>query len=830
MPVPDAAPGAADSISAALPVEAAMPALLDALAGQGRAVLVAPPGAGKTTRVPLALLGASWRQDGRIVVLEPRRLAARAAAARMAETLGEPVGRTVGFRVRGEARISAATRIEIVTEGVFTRMIVDDPSLEGVAAVLFDEAHERSLDGDLGLALAVEARDALRPDLRVVVMSATIDAARFAGVLGGAPVVESAGRMFPVETRYRPRPPGERIEDAMAAAILAALRDEGGSVLAFLPGQAEILRTAERLAGRLPPDVDLAPLYGALDPAAQDAAIRPAPTGRRKVVLATAIAETSLTIEGVRIVVDGGLSRRPVYEPATGLTRLETVRESRAAADQRRGRAGRIEPGVCIRLWDEGQTAAMAPHDRPEMLESDLAGLVLDLAAWGVADPSGLAFLDPPPAPAWAEATDLVRRLGAVDEAGRLTEEGARLRALPLHPRLGHMVLRAAARGEAMLAAEVAVVVSEHGLGGRDADLRERVRRLRGERGRRAEEARRLASRWAALAGAAGKSEKGDVDHAGALLAFAFPERVAQARGATGGFRLANGRGGRIDAADALAREPFLAVAELQGVAENARILLAAPISREEIEADFAEAITSATEVTFDRPARAVRARRVRRLGRLVLAEEAVPVPADEGAKALAAGIAALGVGALPWTPGLTRLRGRLRFLAKARGAPWPDVSDEALASSLEDWLMPYAPGALRLDDITPAVLGLALEGLIPAGGKAELDRLAPATLETPAGRSVPIDYDREPPAASVRVQDLFGLDRHPAVAGGSVPVLLELLSPADRPIQLTADLPRFWRGTWADVRADLRGRYPKHAWPEDPVTAAPVRYSRPRS
>ncbi|MQT11467.1 ATP-dependent helicase HrpB [Segnochrobactrum spirostomi] len=824
-------PGAGLSASE-LPVEAALPGLRAALEGTGAAVLVAPPGAGKTTRVPLALLDAPWRNDGRIIVLEPRRLAARAAARRMAETLGEPVGRTVGYRVRMESKISAATRIEIVTEGVFTQMIVDDPALEGIAAVLFDEAHERSLDGDLGLALAIETRGALRPDLRLVVMSATIEARRFADVLGRVPVVESAGRAFPVETYYRPRAPGGRVEDTMTDAIVAALAEEEGSVLAFLPGQADILRTAERLGPRLAANTDLAPLYGALDPAVQDAAIRPAPAGRRKVVLATSIAETSLTIEGVRIVVDSGLARRPVFEPATGLTRLETVRVSRASADQRRGRAGRTAPGVCIRLWDEGQTAALPPHDRPEILESDLAGLVLDLAAWGVADPATMPFLDPPPAPAWREAADLVRRLDALDAAGRLTAEGERLRRLPLHPRLGHMVLRAAARGEGRLAAEVALLLTERGLGGTDTDLRERLRRFRTERGRRADEGRALARRWLTAADpAAGMGEGGvDPERAGAVLALAFPDRLAEARGAPGRFRLANGRGGVLDPADALAKAPYLAVAELQGAAENARILLAAPIARDEIESDFAERIESGIEIAFDESARAVRARRVRRLDRVVLAEEPIAVPPGETADAaFAAGLARLGLAALPWTAGLVRLRGRLAFLRQTLGEPWPDVSDAVLAAGLRDWLLPYAPGVMRLDGLTPAMLGAALEGLLPSGRGHDLDRHAPPMLETPAGRPAPIDYDRDSPTASVRVQDLFGLDVHPTIADGKVPLVLELLSPAERPIQITRDLPGFWRGSWSAVRADLRGRYPKHSWPEDPVTAPPVRMSRPR-
>jgi ATP-dependent helicase HrpB len=819
-----------------LPIDPVLPDLLAALDRDGAAVLVAPPGAGKTTRVPLALLDASWRGDGRILVLEPRRLAARAAARRMAGTLGEDVGRTVGFRVRMESRVSAATRIEVVTEGVFTRMIVDDPSLDGVAAVLFDEAHERSLDGDLGLALAIEARGALRPDLRLLVMSATIDGARFAALLGGgqgvaganAPVIESEGRAFPVETRHRPRDARTRLEDAVAEAVLSALAEEPGSILAFLPGQGEITRTAERLAGRLPADVDLAPLYGALDGAAQDRAIRPSPPGRRKVVLATSIAETSITIDGVRVVVDGGLARKPRYEPATGLTRLETVRVSRAAADQRRGRAGRTEAGVCIRLWEAGQTAALAPHDRPEILDSDLSGLVLDLAAWGVTDPATLAFLEPPPAPAWREAVDLLVSLDALDTTGRLTAEGEALRKLPLPPRLAHMLHRAADESRAGLAADLAVLLSERGLGGDDVDLRERLRRFSRERSRRADDARRLADRLVGSVG--GRRGDGDVEAAGAVLALAFPERLAQARGGPGKFRLANGRGAVLDPADALAREPFLAVADLSGSAEAARILAAAPISRAEIESDFRDRITTEETMSFDAGSGSVRGRRVRRLDRLVLAEEAIPASGEAATAALMTVIRDHGLDRLPWTPRLRRLRERAGFLHRHSVPGFPDVSDAALAASADAWLAPYIPGKTRFSDIRPAELEAALTALFPAGGERLLDRLVPEELQTPGNRSVPIDYGRDPPVAAVRVQDLFGLDRHPTVADGKVLIVLELLSPANRPIQVTADLPGFWRGSWAAVRADLRGRYPKHAWPEDPLTAPPVRIPRKNS
>jgi ATP-dependent helicase HrpB len=808
-----------------LPIDPVLPELLAALDRAGAAVLVAPPGAGKTTRVPLALLDAAWRGDGRILVLEPRRLAARAAARRMAETLGEDVGRTVGYRVRMESRVSAATRIEVVTEGVFTRMIVDDPSLDGVAAVLFDEAHERSLDGDLGLALSIEARGALRPDLRLLVMSATIDGARFAALLGSAPLIESAGRAFPVETRHRPREARTRVEDAVADAVMVALGEEPGSVLAFLPGQAEITRTVERLAARLPADVDLAPLYGALDGAAQDRAIRPSPPGRRKVVLATSIAETSITIDGVRVVVDCGLARKPRYEPATGLTRLETVRVSRAAADQRRGRAGRTQAGVCIRLWEAGQTAALSPHDRPEMLDSDLAGLVLDLAAWGVSDPAALAFLEPPPAPAWREAVELLVSLEALDSHGRITAEGEALRKLPLHPRLAHMLHRAASDGRAGLAAEIAVLLAERGLGGTDVDLRDRVRRFRAERGRRADDARRLVTRFVASVG--GKAGDPDIEVVGAVLAVAYPERLAQARGGPGRFRLANGRGAVLEPSDALAREPFLAIAELTGSAEAARVLAAAPITRAEIESDFKGRIVSEETMSFDAGSGSVRGRRVRRLDRLVLAEEAIPAAGEAATAALMTVIKDHGLDRLPWTPALRRLRERAGFLHRFAVAGWPDVSDAGLAASADAWLAPYIPGKTRLSDIRPAELEAALTALFPAGGERLLDRLAPEELATPGNRSVSIDYGRDPPVAAVRVQDLFGLDRHPSVADGKVLIVLELLSPASRPIQVTSDLPGFWRGSWAAVRADLRGRYPKHAWPEDPLTAPPVRMNR---
>jgi ATP-dependent helicase HrpB len=806
-----------------LPIDEALPGLLTALAGGTMAVLVAPPGAGKTTRVPLALLDAPWRKDGKIILLEPRRLAARAAARRMASSLGEDVGETVGYRVRLDSKVSKRTRIEVVTEGVFTRTILADPELTGIAAVLFDEFHERSLDADLGLALALDA-SALRDDLRLVVMSATIDGARVGRLMGAAPVIESRGRAFPVETRYIDRDPAGRLEDQVASAVLAALRADAGSALVFLPGQAEISRTAERLAGRLPGDTDLAPLYGQLTPAEQDRAVQPAPAGRRKVVLATSIAETSLTIEGVRIVVDSGYRRVPAYEPATGLTRLETVRVSRAGADQRRGRAGRTEPGVCYRLWNEGQTAALPAFDRPEILESDLAGLVLDLAGWGVTDPATLAFLDPPPKPAWAEAATLLTELEALTGDGRITAEGEALARLPLHPRLAHMVLRAAAEGDAMTAALLAVLVTERGLGGMGVDLAHRLSGFRYDRSKRAEEARGLARRWADMAGARDRSVSRD---AGRHLARAYPDRVAQQAGGRGRYRLANGRAASLEESDALAASPFLVVTDVTGSAANGRIRAAAAIDLETIEELFAGRIVTETVLAWDAASRSVRARRIRRLDALKLDDD--PVAIDDPARASALLAANVAPGDLPWSKEQKALRARATYLAGALGDPWPDLSDAALSPD-KDWLAPFVTGRTSVSAIAAEDLSAALETLLPWSLRTEMERLLPSHFDAPSGSHAPIDYEAENgPALEIRVQELFGLDRHPAVGGGKIPLLLVLLSPAHRPIQITRDLPAFWRGSWKEVAKDLKGRYPRHYWPDDPIAAQATARAKPR-
>ena len=809
---------------APLPIDDALPRLLAALDQHRAAVLVAPPGAGKTTRVPLALLDAAWRDDGRIVMLEPRRLAARAAARRMAMTLGEAVGERVGYRVRLDAKVGPRTRIEVVTEGVFTRMLLDDPELGGIAAVLFDEFHERSLDADMGLALALDAA-ALRDDLRLVVMSATIDGARVARLLDGAPVVESLGRAFPVETRHQDRDPLQKMEDQVAALVREALRTEPGSALVFLPGQAEIGRVAERLAGTLPAGVDILPLHGQLSPEAQDLAVAPVVPGRRKVVLATSIAETSLTIEGVRIVIDSGYRRVPVYEPSTGLTVLETRRVSRAAADQRRGRAGRTEPGVCYRMWGEGQTSALEPFDTPEILSADLSGLALDLAAWGVSDPGQMRFLDPPPAPAWTEAVTLLRTLDALDAEGRITADGKALSRLPLHPRLAHMVLRGAAEGTGGTAAELAVLLGERGLGGDGTDIAHRLDRFARERGRRADEARDMARRWSRLAGNGGFGGA-----AGLHLARAYPDRVAQQAGGRGRFRLANGRGASLDETDALATAPYLVVADLTGAAATGRIRVAAAISREEIEAEFAAHIVAEDTLSFDRATRSVRARRVRRLGALRLDD--VPVAVTDHARAaqlLAEGAAAVGIDSLGWNREQSALRARVTYLRDTLGDDWPDLGAASLAADT-GWLVPHLHGLTSLAEVDAEVLGAALETLVPWGRRQEMERLLPSHFDAPSGSRLPIYYGAENgPTLEIRVQELFGLDRHPSVAAGKVPLLLVLLSPAHRPIQTTRDLPGFWRGSWKDVAKDLKGRYPRHYWPENPLEAAATARAKPR-
>ncbi|MEZ5843561.1 MAG: ATP-dependent helicase HrpB [Hyphomicrobiaceae bacterium] len=834
--------------SSALPVDEALPGLRAALGRGNRAVLVAPPGAGKTTRVPLALMDESWLAGRRIVILEPRRIAARGAAHHMASMCAERVGETVGIRARLSTSVSRRTRIEVVTEGVFTRMILADPMLEGIGAVLIDEFHERSLDADLALALTLDAQAAVREDLRLVVMSATLDGARVAGLLGGAPVVESTGRAFPVETRYLGRDRALRIEDQAVRAVLSALGSEPGSILVFLPGQGEIRRVAERLAERVSDaTVDIAPLYGAMDQSAQDLAIRSAAPGRRKVVLATSIAETSITIEGVRVVIDCGLARVPRYEPDVGVTRLETVRVSRAAADQRRGRAGRTEPGVCFRLWDEPQTQSLIAFAEPEIRSADLAGLVLDCAAWGVMDPLCLAWLDPPPAAALDAARVTLRSIGAIDGDGAITALGRQVRDLPLPPRLAAMVVDSARDGAEADAAMIAAVLVERGLGGTSVDLDERLAVFRRDRSRRADDMRRLARSWAEAARAAaatgrrtthGGAASSDrhpstsVSDTAALLARAFPDRIARSRGGAqrNHYLLASGRGGIIDEAEAIAGTPFVVVAEQQGTAARTRILLAARLDAERLDEIAHDRITMVDEVEFDTDAGAVRARRVRRLDQIVLASEPRPVtPSAATASALAQGAAERGIARLPWSKAQRQLRDRIGFV-RATASDWPDLSDQALAASVATWLAPFLHDRTRLSEIDADVLGVALDTLVPYALRQRLDAEAPTHFEAPTGNRHAIDYESEgAPVLAIRVQELFGLTTHPMIANGRVPLTLHLLSPAHRPLQITRDLVGFWSGSWASVRADMRGRYPKHSWPEDPSRAVPTSRAKPR-
>ena len=835
----------------ALPIDEALPALKETLARSPNAVLVAPPGAGKTTRVPPALLDEPWVEGRKILVLEPRRLAARAAARRIAQERGEAIGDTVGFRVRLQSAVGPRTRIEFLTEGLFARRILADPGLEGVAAVLFDEFHERSLDADLGMALALDAQRHLRQDLRLIAMSATLDGARVARLLGSdggdAPLIRSEGRLFEIATHYLGREPRRPIEPQIVDAVLTALRTESGSILVFLPGAREIRRVERSLAERIEdPAVILAPLFGAMESGEQDLAIAPAPKGKRKIVLATSIAETSLTIEGVRVVVDSGLARVPRYDPAKGMTELATVRVSRASADQRRGRAGRTEPGVCYRLWDEAETRALEPFTRPEILETDLASLALVLAEWGAADPGDLAWLDPPPKAGFAAARELLVGLDALDGQGRITAHGRALARLPLPPRLAHMVRAAAERGEGALGAEIALLLTEHGLGGNDSDLRHRLSQFAADRGTRARDARRLAENWQRLAEPEGtrgaKASPRDLSRpnfsrTGAVLALAYPDRVAQARpGKRGEYLLANGRGGRLEPADSLASEPYLAVAEIAGEAASARILLAAPISESEIESDFAAHIEESEEIAFDPATRGVKARRLRRFGQIILGEARLDRPEPEAmSRALLEGLRQLGLDALPWTETHRQWRARVAFLqAQDRATEgkeaWPDVGDEALLAKLGDWLGPFLAGKRSLNEIDAQDLSDALDAMLTPEQQRRLKRAAPTHLDLPTGRQAAIDYAADGgPTLSVKLQELFGLAQHPSLAEGRVPITLALLSPAGRPVQVTRDLPGFWRGSYKAVRSEMRGRYPKHPWPEDPLTAAPTaRAKRP--
>lgn len=836
-----------------LPIEAVIPDVVAALSQEGRAVVQAPPGAGKTTLIPLALLDEPWLKDKRIVMLEPRRLAARASAMRMASLLGEEAGERVGYRTRFESRVGPSTKIEVVTEGILTRYLQDDPALEDVACVIFDEFHERSLHADLGLALCIESRAHLREDLRLLVMSATLDGQGVAALLSGAPVITSVGRTYPVEVRYMPeaRPTGARTESltgpsfisAVVAAVLMALKDEDGSVLVFLPGSSEIRRVEARLREKaLPEGVDIFPLYGELSIEAQDAAIRPSEQGRRKVVLATTIAETSLTIEGVRVVIDGGLKRVPRFSPSTGMGSLETVRVSKDSAEQRKGRAGRTMPGVCMRLWTQGEHNGLRERSSPEMLEADLASMRLDLALWGVEDAGSLKWLDRPPDAALAQATEVLRRLGALDSKGRATAHGREVAALPLHPRLGHMAIKGRELGYGSLACAVAALLEERdifraGPVEKSSDIRARVDAL-SSRGRHEASvdtakiervkasARQLENRLRI------KKEPLDADLSGMLLALAYPDRIGKKReGEQGRFLLANGRGARFRGPDPLSASEYIVAAVLDGGEKESVIYMAAPVGEKELERDFAGDIEDVEIIEWNESIKGVVALRQRKLWSLTLFEHRLAdPPAEKVLKAFIEGIRKSGLAALPWDRASEGLRERVNFLNRssgATGASFPAFTDEFLLDRLEEWLGPFVEGMTRLEHLRKLDLKSALMGLLNWEEKKALDTLAPTHITVPTGSRIPVDYGAERPSLAVRLQEMFGLAKTPSVAAGRVPLVVHLLSPAGRPLQVTDDLAGFWASSYELVKKEMKGRYPKHHWPDDPLLASPTRRAK---
>jgi ATP-dependent helicase HrpB len=834
-----------------LPIDEVLPALREALATRHEAVLEAPPGAGKTTRVPLALLNETWLAGQTILMLEPRRLAARAAAERLASELGEKVGETVGYRIRLDSKVGPKTRIEVVTEGILTRRLQDDPALEGVGLLIFDEFHERSLDADLALALSLNGRELFRDDqpLKILLMSATLEGERLAGLLDDAPILRSEGRMYPVAMRWgRPFQPGEFIEPRLVQTILEALNDETGSILVFLPGLAEIRRVHQQLADALgdSPQVLLCPLHGELDLNAQRAAIDPAPTGKRKVVLATNIAETSLTIDGVRVVIDAGLARVPRFDPGSGMTRLDTQRISKASATQRAGRAGRLEPGVCYRLWSQDQHEQLAAYASAEILSADLAGLALQLGRWGVT-PGQLVWLDVPPAAAYAQAQDLLDRLGALDGEA-LTRHGQAMAELPAHPRIAHLLLRGQALGLADMACDVAALLGERDiLRGAGADLHSRLVLLSGEeraaRGAQGgvQRARQLARQYRGYLRGKASEPVSDPDHLrwlGALLALAYPDRVAQQRRAGGAeYRLANGRAALFAEADSLMKQAWLVIADLgsrQGQREE-RIYLATDFDPALFDSVLAEQVRIVDQLDWDEREGVLRAERQRKVGELILSREPL-TGLDESARsqALVNLVRRKGLELLPWTPELRQWQARVALLRQLDMAgkgesEWPDVSDAALLKALEHWLMPYLGKVSRLSHFANLDLSSIVHNLLPWPLPQRLDELAPHHLSVPSGSSIRLDYSEQPPILAVRLQELFGLAETPRIAGGRQVVKLHLLSPARRPVQVTQDLANFWRSTYAEVKKDLKGRYPKHYWPDDPLVAEATARIKPR-
>jgi ATP-dependent helicase HrpB len=813
-------------------------------------LLAAPPGAGKSTVVPIALLQASWLKGQKILMLEPRRIAARAVAMRMAALLGEPIGRTVGFRTRLETRVGRETRIEVVTEGILTRMLQEDSALAGLGCVIFDEFHERSLNADLGLALCIESRESLREDLRLLVMSATLDLKPLVRLLGDAPIVSAPGRSFEVTTHYVPRRSDIHLELQVSQVVRAALHTHAGDILCFLPGAAEIRRVQRTLQeSDLDRGVRIMPLYGELEGAEQDAALAPSDPGERKVVLATSIAETSLTIEGIRVVVDGGMRRYSEFDPTTGMSRLVTGKVSQAAADQRRGRAGRLSAGDCYRLWSEGTHTSLSPQTPPEILHADLAPLALELACWGATDADRLAWLDPPPAAPLAQARDLLHQLEAIDAAARITTHGRILAKLGMHPRLAHMRIKAQPLGAERLACDLAAIVSERDIlranaSARDGDLRLRVAVLRGDQrdlpagvsvdARARSQAQRTSSNWQRDLGQDSRDSADPHQATGILLAWAYPDRIAQSRGDGGRYLLANGRGARFAEAQALAKSEFLVAAELDGAEREARIFLAAPIGLDDLNAHFGALIRDSAEIRWDDRLGAASAKRERRLGALLLASSEMRDPDPDALQQVVLfGLRQLGIAQLPWTKELSQWRARAMLMRQYQivtPAPWPDLSDEALDRDIEQWAPAWIMGFTRREHFAKLDLGNALRSFLTHAQGNILEREAPTHFTVPSGSRIPIDYlDGENPSLSVRLQELFGLNSTPTVAGGKLPLVLKLLSPAGRPVQITKDLVSFWNRGYHEVKKDLKGRYPKHYWPDDPYTAQATRRARPR-